>query len=52
MRICVAGGGLAGSLLASVVHGMVDSAYFVPDLALVFWWSIATLLVAERNGRG
>jgi hypothetical protein len=31
---------------------MVDSAYFVPDLALVFWWSVATLLVVERCRRG
>jgi putative inorganic carbon (hco3(-)) transporter len=43
--------GIGGSLLAGVVHGMVDSAYFVPDLALVFWWSVATLLVAQRCGR-
>jgi hypothetical protein len=48
---CVVALGLGGSLLASVVHGMVDSAYFVPDLALVFWWSVVVLLVAERCRR-
>lgn len=40
--------GVAGSVLASLVHGMVDSAYFVPDLALVFWWSIALVWLAGR----
>lgn len=40
--------GLAGSMLAAVLHGMVDSAYFVPDLALLFWWAIAVLVLAER----
>jgi putative inorganic carbon (HCO3(-)) transporter len=43
--------GVAGSTLAGVLHGMVDSAYFEPDLALIFWWSVAVLLLAERSVR-
>ncbi len=43
--------GLGGSVLAGVLHGMVDSAYFAPDLALAFWWAVATLVVLERAGR-
>ncbi|HEX9414656.1 MAG TPA: O-antigen ligase family protein [Ktedonobacterales bacterium] len=42
--------GVCGSVVVGVLHGMVDSAYFVPDLALIFWWSIGVLLVAERSG--
>ncbi|HEV8190464.1 MAG TPA: O-antigen ligase family protein [Ktedonobacterales bacterium] len=41
--------GLGASLLAGIVHGLVDSAYFAPDLALLFWWSVATLLVLEAS---
>ncbi len=41
--------GLAGSMLAAVLHGMVDSAYFVPDLALLFWWTVAAALLAGRE---
>ncbi len=39
--------GLGASLLAGIVHGLVDSAYFAPDLALLFWWAVAVLLVLE-----
>lgn len=35
--------GVLGMLLASLTHGMVDSAYFQPDLALAFWWGVAAL---------
>ena len=37
--------GLGASVLAGVLHGMVDSAYFEPDLALLFWWAIASLVL-------
>jgi O-antigen ligase len=37
--------GVAGSLLAGLIHGAVDNAYFLPDLALAFWWAVATLAV-------
>lgn len=33
--------GVAGGVFAGLTHGMVDSAYFQPDLALLFWWSVA-----------
>jgi O-antigen ligase len=43
--------GIGASLLAGIVHGMVDSAYFEPDLALLFWASVALLLlVSSRAG--
>ena len=42
--------GVMGSMLAGLVHGMVDSAYFLPDLALVFWWSVGLVLLAGRLG--
>ena len=37
--------GVGASVLAGLVHGMVDSAYFVPDLALAFWWAVGLLAV-------
>ncbi len=40
--------GLAGSVLAGIVHGMVDSAYFEPDLALTFWSAVAVVVVLSR----
>lgn len=40
--------GLAGAMAATVVHGMVDSAYFVPDLALIFWMMVAMVIGLQR----
>lgn len=40
--------GIAGALVATVAHGMVDSAYFFPDLALIFWMFVALLVGLER----
>jgi hypothetical protein len=37
--------GLGTSVLAGVLHGMVDRAYFEPDLALIFWLAIAALIL-------
>jgi putative inorganic carbon (hco3(-)) transporter len=37
--------GLAASILAGLIHGMVDSAYFSPDLAMAFWWATALLIL-------
>jgi putative inorganic carbon (HCO3(-)) transporter len=37
--------GLAGGMLAALVHGMVDNSYFLPDLSVLFWLFIASLLV-------
>lgn len=44
----VAAVGVAGALLATVTHGMVDSAYFLPDLALAFWWGVAALIALDH----
>ena len=38
--------GVAGGVLAGLAHGMVDSAYFEPDLALLFWWAAAVVALA------
>lgn len=39
--------GAGGAMLASLIHGLVDNSYFLPDLAVLFWllcgfvsWSI------------
>lgn len=40
--------GAAGSLADFVVHGMLDNSYFLPDLAIVFWLTLALL---ERGRR-
>jgi putative inorganic carbon (hco3(-)) transporter len=37
--------GLAASILAGLIHGLVDSAYFSPDLAMAFWWATALLIL-------
>jgi O-antigen ligase len=41
VRLLYAGAGAA--MLASIVHGMVDNWYFVPDLAIAFWLMIAVV---------
>lgn len=43
--------GAGAAMLAGLVHGMVDSAYFEPDLALVFWWLVALVLLASTQAR-
>ncbi|HEU5438574.1 MAG TPA: O-antigen ligase family protein [Ktedonobacterales bacterium] len=46
--------GAAAALAAGVAHGMVDSAYFEPDLALLLWWAAALLALgaAAIKSRG
>ncbi len=39
--------GIAGAMLASVIHGLVDNLYFLPDLALIFWFFLGLLLVVK-----
>ncbi len=29
--------GAGGAMLASLIHGLVDNSYFLPDLAIMFW---------------
>lgn len=40
--------GTAGSIIATIVHGLVDNSYFVPDLAMLFWFFAGMLLVLQR----
>ncbi len=40
--------GIVGSIIATLVHGLVDNSYFVPDLAMMFWFFIGILLVLQR----
>lgn len=35
--------GAVGSLVDFVVHGLIDNSYFLPDLALIFWLTLAVL---------
>lgn len=37
--------GIAGAMLASFIHGMVDSFYFHVDQAMIFWLFLGLLLV-------
>jgi O-antigen ligase len=43
--------GIAGAMLASVIHGLVDNMYFLPDLALLFWFFVGILLVLSSLAR-
>jgi putative inorganic carbon (HCO3(-)) transporter len=43
--------GVAASILAGLIHGMVDSAYFSPDLAMAFWWAAALLILIHLRVR-
>jgi O-antigen ligase len=40
--------GIAGSLIATIVHGLVDNSYFVPDLAMIFWFFAGMLLLIQH----
>lgn len=44
--------GLAGSLTAFVVHGLVDNSYFLPDLAYVCWAGAGVLVVLMQHTLG
>ena len=37
--------GIAGCMLATALHGLVDNMYFLPDLSLIFWFFVGILLV-------
>jgi hypothetical protein len=38
----------AAALTAGAVHGLVDNAFFLPDLAVLTWVSVALLIDAPR----
>ncbi len=37
--------GLAGAMTAALIHGLVDHAYFLPELAAIFWTLAAAVIV-------
>ena len=37
--------GLAGAMTAALIHGLVDHAYFLPELAAIFWTLAAAVTV-------
>ena len=39
---------LLASMTDFVLHGLVDQAYFVPDLALIFWFTLASMEATRR----
>lgn len=42
-RDCPLGLAATGAIIAGVVHGLIDNGYFVPDLALMFWFLTAII---------
>jgi hypothetical protein len=40
--------GALGSMAHFIVHGLVDNSYFLPDLALIFWATMAIVLASAR----
>ena len=40
--------GLMASMVDFVLHGLVDNSYFVVDLAIIFWATVAALRILER----
>jgi O-antigen ligase len=45
-RRSVLGLAAAGSMFAGILHGLVDNGYFLPDLALIFWF-LTAIIAAE-----
>lgn len=43
--------GVAGAMAAALTHGLVDHAYFLPELAATFW-TLAAAVAALTVGRG
>jgi putative inorganic carbon (HCO3(-)) transporter len=41
--------GVAGALTDTVVHGLVDNSYFLPDLAVLFWLMFGITCVARTR---
>lgn len=48
-RILLAGA--VGSLMDFLVHGSLDNSYFLPDMALIFWLTMAIPVIAMRARR-
>jgi O-antigen ligase len=43
--------GAAGAMVDLLVHGLMDNSYFLPDLALVFWLTVALVDTFPRSQR-
>jgi putative inorganic carbon (HCO3(-)) transporter len=43
--------GATGSLVDFVVHGLVDNSYFLLDLAIIFWLTLAVLETCRRHSQ-
>lgn len=41
--------GLGGTMVATVVHGMVDASFFLPELAATFWVVAAATVIMVRT---
>ncbi len=41
--------GTAGTMVALVVHGLIDNSYFLPDLAVLFWAAFAIVRVLASS---
>lgn len=41
--------GALGSMVDFVAHGLVDNGYFLPDMAVIFWLTLAVAVVAGSN---
>ncbi len=40
----------SGALLVGMLHGLVDNGYFLPDIALIFWFMTALVAVEAQDG--
>lgn len=43
--------GALGSLVDFLAHGLIDNSYFLPDLAIIFWLTLAVLEAGRRDSR-
>jgi O-antigen ligase len=41
--------GALGSMTDFVAHGLVDNSYFLPDMAVIFWLTVAVAAVLKRR---
>jgi hypothetical protein len=45
---CALAVGALGSMVDFVAHGLVDNSYFLPDMAVIFWLTLAVAATLER----
>ena len=39
------------SMVGLLVHGALDNSYFLPDLAVLFWWHLAIVAISSQTAR-